>query len=352
MAAASTTPLAERLRVWFERERRPLPWRAPLPAGPVADALARDRGYTFLLIETMAQQTRIETVLLRLPEFLGRFPDVAALGSAPLSEVLASWAGLGYYRRARNLHAAARRVVANGGLWPRGEAGWRELPGVGAYTAAALALQVEGVALPAVDGNVRRVGARLLGEPNPRPARLRDELVNRFGLHGQVDPSGATVGEGLIELGALVCTPRRPRCPDCPLRVACAAHRAGASEQIPAAKVRPGPMAVELHAHLVLDGDGRCALEQRPASGWWPGTWGLPWRPDPPAATDGATLLGRFEHRLTHRRITAHVWLNARIALGEAVAWRSPQAARELPTIDRRALALAAHAAGSVTAVG
>jgi A/G-specific adenine glycosylase len=348
---SNPTP-ADPLLAWFLEHRRPLPWREPLPPGPIAEALHRDRAYTFLVIETMAQQTRLETVLQRLSPFLLRYPSVARMATSAEATVLGDWAGLGYYRRARNLHAAARLVTARHGIWPQGEAGWRTLPGVGPYTAAALAAQVEGLALPAIDGNVRRVGARLLGIPNPSERALREALAARFGLHGEPDAAGALRSEGLIELGALLCTPRQPRCHRCPLRQECVAANLGRAESFPAPRERPAARALQLHAHLVLDPQGQIALERRPDDGLWPGTWGLPWREaPPPAGTGRAELLGRFSHALTHRRIDAHVWRTSAPPHRATTVWRPRSEASKLPTIDQRALALLATAEGGALAV-
>jgi A/G-specific adenine glycosylase len=349
MAPTPAITPADHLLDWFLVHRRPLPWREPLPPGPVAETVRRDRGYAYLVIETMAQQTRLETVLQRLPPFLERYPSVSALANASEASVLGDWAGLGYYRRARHLHAAATLIHAHHGGWPRGEKGWRALPGVGPYTAAALAVQVEGLALPAIDGNVRRVGARLLGAADPSERHLRDALADRFGLHGQPDPAGALRSEGLIELGALLCTPRQPRCPDCPLRSDCVAAALGKTASLPAPRARQAPRTMQLHAHLLLDAEGRIALERRPNNGLWPATWGMPWRETPPA--DPVELLGRFTHTLTHRRIDAHVWRASVAPSDAATVWRPRRAASTLPTFDQRALALLAAAEERALAV-
>lgn len=328
---------AQRLSAWFHEQRRALPWRHGTAAGPVAETVARDRGYALLVIETMAQQTRLETVLQRLPDFFARFPTLITLAQSPVTAVLSSWAGLGYYRRARNLHAAAHTIAAQGGQWPQTEAGWRALPGVGSYTAAALAAQVNGLALPAIDGNVQRVGARLLGIAQPAPRALRQALVERFDLHGGIDLCGAQRSEALIELGALICTPRQPKCPACPLNGDCVTFAEGLSERIPAARTRSRMQDLQLHAHVYVDAHGRLALEQRPESGLWAGTWGLPWRATPPA---DAPLIGRFQHLLSHRRIEATVWRSPNPPCTPALAWRALSEAHDLPQIDARALAM------------
>ncbi len=380
------------LLAWFAAEARPLPWRAgrrtvgASAADPMADALARDRTYVLWLVETMSQQTRIETVAARLPDFLRRFPDVATLAAADLDAVLAAWAGLGYYRRARALHAAAREVVGpQGGVWPSSVEGWAALPGVGPYTAAAIVAQAFGRPAIAVDGNVRRVGARLLAEPRPSDRHLAAALEARFfgpeaagggdrgraeeapralgsvaeALHVPVSVAEAlrvpvsvaeaprahgSVAEALVELGATVCTPRAPRCPACPLADDCAAAATGAPTDFPAPRRRSAPTRIELHAWIVLRGhpgaEADLALERRPDEGLWGGLHGLPWRSEAPPAD--AARLGRFEHRLTHRRVAATVWAAAAPPTASTLRWTPLSAvpAVGLAEIDQRALRL------------
>jgi len=344
------------LLAWFAADARPLPWRrgrggAVADEGdPVGTALARDRAYALWLVETMSQQTRIETVAARLPAFLQRFPDVATLAAADLDEVLAAWAGLGYYRRARALHAAARVVVDElGGAWPATVDGWEALPGVGPYTAAAVVAQAIGVPGIALDGNVRRVGARLLAEPRPSDRQLVAALEARLLVGAEADGSAAGVAEALVELGATLCTPRAPRCSACPLLAACAGAATGAPTAFPAARPRRAARRTELHAWVVLRGRrgaaSELALERRPDDGLWGGLHGFPWRPEPPPT---GTRLGRFEHRLTHRRVEATVWSAAAPPPSAALRWLpvSAVAGVGLAEIDQRALRLWRAAVG------
>jgi A/G-specific adenine glycosylase len=333
------------LLAWFDREARPLPWRAGgLAPAPVAAALRRDRVYVVWIVETMSQQTRIETVVARLPAFLERFPDLASLAAADLDAVMAAWAGLGYYRRARALHAAAR-VVAHerGGVWPATAAGWRTLPGVGPYTAAAVAAQAFGAAEVALDANVRRLGARLLGAARPSDRRLATELAGRFLDGAHADPAAAGVAEALVELGARICTPRAPRCDACPLAATCAAAASGEPTRFPAPRRRAAPRPLVLHAWLCTRREGtgvEVALERRPDAGLWGGLHGPPWRDEPP--TDGVRI-GEFTHVLTHRRVRAVLWRTASPP-ADAVAQWAPLAGHDggigLAAIDRRALRL------------
>jgi len=323
---------------WYARSARALPWRRE----------PRD-AYLTWVVETMSQQTRIDTVVARLPGFLARFPSVERLAAADEGEVLAAWSGLGYYRRARALHAAARVVVDElGGRWPKDVEGWRRLPGVGPYTAAAVAAQALGLATIAVDGNVRRVGARLLGQREPTDAGVRAGLERLLlgpddrAAAPVAEPSRARVAEALVELGATVCTPRRPRCGDCPLASGCVAAATGDPTPFPAPRRRPRVEPLTLHAWWVArsgpDGGERLAFERRPPDGLWGGLHGPPWRREAPAA---GTRLAAFRHLLTHRRVEAVVWRAPALPPDAVVAWyrRDEALALGLARIDRRALA-------------
>ncbi len=208
----------EALRAWFRQNARDLPWRR-----------SRDP-YRVWVSEAMLQQTRVEAVRAYYERFVQRFPDVEALAAAELEEVLRYWQGLGYYRRARHLHAAARQVVRDrGGRWPQTVSEWLALPGVGPYMARAVASIAFGVPTGVVDGNVRRVLARLGAIERPVPRDLQawaDALVD------PADPG--TFNQAMMELGATVCTPVRPRCPTCPVRAFCRGFSTGRPEQFPA----------------------------------------------------------------------------------------------------------------------
>jgi A/G-specific adenine glycosylase len=207
---------AERLVEWFRGVARPLPWRTR-PRDP----------YRSLVAELMAQQTQLERVVPRFVEFIRRFPDLAALASAAEEEVVEAWSGLGYYRRARQLHRLALEVEASGGELPRTAAGLERLPGIGPYTAAAIASMVHGEPAPAVDGNIARVAARVLARADgARGANGRAAAL--AWVRGLLDgaPPGE-VNEALMELGATVCRPAAPVCPACPLAGSCRARAAG-----------------------------------------------------------------------------------------------------------------------------
>jgi len=227
-----------RLARWYRRRARTLPWRT-----------TRDP-YAIWLSEVMAQQTTLEVVAPRWTRFRRRFPTVEALARAPEREVLAEWSGLGYYARARNLHRAAKAVAA-AGAFPLTLEGWRALPGVGAYTAAAVASIAFGVAEPVVDGNVVRVLCRLHGlRLDPKaPATLAKLRALARPLVPARNPGGHN--QAVMELGALVCTPRAPRCGACPLRTLCRAAASGTPEAFPRAAVRAAPKTIHLVAAIV-----------------------------------------------------------------------------------------------------
>jgi A/G-specific adenine glycosylase len=260
-----------------------MPWRA-LP-GEAADPWA------VLVSEIMLQQTTVATVTPRFPAFLARFPSPSAMAAAPLDDVLHEWQGLGYYRRARGLHATAVAIVAgHGGLVPGNAAALEELPGIGAYTAAAVAAIAFGEAVVPIDGNVARVLARLLAHEqvlSPAKAELRQAAA------ALADRARAgDFAQALMELGALVCTPRRPRCDACPWAFACRARvagRAAALPVMPAKAARPTRYAV---AMLIEDDAGRLCLRRRPEKGLLAGLVELPTSPpqDRPFASEAALL--------------------------------------------------------------
>jgi len=211
---------AESLLHWYDRHRRHLPWRAE--PGHVPDP------YHVWLSEIMLQQTTVTAVIPYYERFTTRFPTVHALAAASLDDVLAAWAGLGYYARARNLHACARAVVAAGGF-PRDAAGLRALPGIGAYTATAIgAIAFDTPGVP-VDGNVERVVARLFAVTDPMPAAkpaLR-RLAEQLGTDPAATARPSDFAQALFDLGATVCTPAAPTCALCPWMRDCAARRQG-----------------------------------------------------------------------------------------------------------------------------
>jgi len=297
--------LARALHAWFVAARRDLPWRTT-PRDP----------YRSLVSEFMLQQTRVSSVIERFGVFVERFPDVRALAEADESSVLGLWSGLGYYRRARLLHACAGAIMErHGGEVPSRVEDLRALPGVGAYTAGAIASIVFGMPAPAVDGNAVRVILRLEGEDlDPASSSTRRRVTGR--VRGLLEASAepGAVSEGIMELGASVCTPARPSCGACPWSGACEAQRRGLTDRIPAPKKRTPRRDLFASSLLVRDGRGRVLAARRDAPGLWSGLWHPPTieRDDAHASPDelerafGATLLaeaGSFTHATTHRDI-------------------------------------------------
>jgi A/G-specific adenine glycosylase len=268
------TAIRKKLARWYGRHRRDLPWRR-----------TRDP-YAIWVSEIMLQQTRVVAVIPYYERFLTRFPAVEDLAKAPESDVLALWSGLGYYSRARNMQKAARQIVELGGL-PRDYASIRELAGVGDYTAAAVASIAFGLPHAVVDGNVRRVAMRLSNDADCDVAALAAQLLDRR------DP--ARSNQALMELGAVVCLPREPRCGECPVAMHCEAHRRGTQNELPPPRVKPEPVRKE-RTLLVIRRKGRILLAP---SSRVRGFWDLP---EPfPGIRLGARL-GTFRHSITTSR--------------------------------------------------
>jgi A/G-specific adenine glycosylase len=287
---------------FYAASARDLPWRR-----------TRDP-YAIWISEVMAQQTRVDTVVPYYERWLRRFPDVETLAAAPVDHVLKEWEGLGYYRRARHLHAAARVVrERHAGVLPSSAAELRALPGVGAYTAGAVASIAFGAVEPAIDGNVRRVLSRLLDEPEPAPARLRAVAA---ALVPRERPG--EFNQALMELGATVCTPRSPRCDDCPVRAFCGGRAAGTLADRPRRRPARTVPLFAIATLILRAADGRVLLQRRPPTGLLAGLWSFPGRelrPGEDAAAAAreiaseltgrahdAAHLGDIEHVFSHRR--------------------------------------------------
>ena len=256
---------ADNLLTWFDRHRRDLPWRRTLDP------------YAIWLSEVMLQQTRVEVVVSYYARFLDRFPTVQQLAAAPVEEVLALWSGLGYYRRARQLHAAAQRIAAGGGGFPRTLEGLRALPGIGDYTAAAVASMAFGVVTPVLDGNVERVLARwlALGEsPKTSPARRR-LLGAAETLLDSRRPGDSN--QALMELGATLCTPRSPKCLLCPISAGCLAAGQGNPEEYPQPRTKRAVEKRRLLVAVVENAHGVLLFRRPDDSELLAGTWELPW---------------------------------------------------------------------------
>ena len=259
LTAALRRNFRVRLLRWYDKNRRELPWRAN-----------RDP-YRVWISEIMLQQTRVTAVLDRYRDFLRRFPDVRALARAQSNSVLAAWSGLGYYRRARLMHAAARRIVGErGGRFPEDAAGWRELPGIGRYTAAAIASICYDEPCAVVDGNVERVLQRVL------PAQAGNRWEQAAELLSKRRPGD--FNQAFMELGALVCTPRAAKCTECPLRRICGTARAGVA---PSSSRGARRQRAYVACSLTV-AQGKVLLVQRAADETvMPGMWELPEVPLP-----------------------------------------------------------------------
>ncbi|MDK2012654.1 MULTISPECIES: A/G-specific adenine glycosylase [unclassified Deinococcus] len=339
--SADVPDLRAALLAWFDRQGRDLPWRQ----GPEGQ---RDP-YRAWVAEVLLQQTQVARGLGYYQRFLTAFPTVQALADAPLDDVLKAWEGCGYYARARNLHRAAQVVAQQG--FPEEYGGWLALPGVGPYTAAALSSFTLNEARAVNDGNVRRVLARLHAEPQPTPRWVQAQA------DALLDPArpGAW-NEAVMDLGATVCTPKRPQCGDCPLSPWCAARAGGQPAAYPAPKARPAVQ--EVHAVAVLIGTPhRAVLEQRQGT-LLGGLWGLPaqtFDPARPGAQAQALRdlcarlqaapgdpLGEVAHAMTHRRVIWQVY---------AAAGGPPPAdvrGAALSRLDHKALSLAQGRADSL----
>ncbi len=341
--------IARGVSTWFANEARDLPWRHAAPDG-------RRDPYRSLVSEFMLQQTQVSRVLDHFEPFLERFPSVGALAQADEQSVLAAWSGLGYYRRARALHNAARAIVDRfDGVVPQGLDDLLSLPGVGPYTAGAIASMVFKQREPIVDGNVARVVLRLEGRALPVASRKAVALAwerARDLVEAAHDP--AAFNEGLMELGATVCTPRAPKCGACPIAGACTARREGRQAEIPAPKVTRQRAVVFHTLLLVEDRAGRVLLTRRPPDGLWAGMWCPPSieRPDRHASPEEASAwagvpraepLAAFTHHTTHLEVNLKV-LGASLGGGPGPRWgrfieRDEAASLALSNAHRRALA-------------
>jgi A/G-specific adenine glycosylase len=255
---AAEAPRAADLLAWYDRHRRVLPWRAP--AGRRADP------YHVWLSEIMLQQTTVKAVGPYYAKFLARWPDITALAAAPLDDVLKAWAGLGYYARARNLHACARAVVErHGGKIPGTEAALRELPGIGPYTAAAIAAIAFDERASPVDGNIERVIARLYALQESLPA-VKPQIAQRARTLTPSRRSG-DFAQAMMDLGATICTPKNPACVLCPWNESCAAFGRGDAETFPRRTPKREGDLRQGAAFVIRRADDSILLRTRPPKG-------------------------------------------------------------------------------------
>jgi A/G-specific adenine glycosylase len=344
------TPDSAVLLAWYDRHRRNLPWRAPPGARPDP--------YRVWLSEIMLQQTTVATVGPYFDRFMARWPDLPALAAASLDEVLQLWQGLGYYARARNLHACARTVVdRHSGVFPNETEALRALPGIGGYTAAAIAAIAFGRQEAAIDGNVERVIARLYAvrEPlpvsKPRLAALAAALVPQ--------ERAGDFAQALMDLGATTCMPRRPRCVLCPWRTCCAAAASGLMEDFPARAERPERPLRHGVAFWLTRADGSVLLRRRAERGLLGGMIEIPstpWRAAPwtfaeavrsaPATVVWSPLPGTVRHGFTHFQLELAVMSGVGTTEG---LWSPVERLGDhaLPTLMKK---VARHAISALTA--
>lgn len=335
---------AQALLAWYDREGRDLPWRKK--------GGHRANPYHVWLSEVMLQQTTVASVKPYFAAFLARWPDVEALAGAPEKEILAAWAGLGYYARARNLIACARAVAAMGGVFPENEAGLRALPGIGDYTAAAIAAIAFGRVATVVDGNIERIVTRLFAISDPLPAaksKVKAALTPLVPLRRPGD-----FAQALMDLGSSLCTPRNPKCEACPLLAHCAAREAGTPTDFPVKAKRKAKPVRSGTVFVVRDGAGRTLLGTRPARGLLAGMSEVPnsgWdvvapKAQPPLGAPWQVLNAPVAHAFTHFELRLTVWRAT--LLGEPVAppglrWVAPEEIEQepLPTLFRKVIEVA-----------
>jgi A/G-specific adenine glycosylase len=331
---------------WYDAHRRVLPWRA--------EAGARMDPYRVWLSEVMLQQTTVPAVIPYFLKFTEKWPTVQALAAAPLEDVLREWAGLGYYARARNLHRCAQVVARErAGVFPSDPEELRTLPGIGAYTAGAIAAIAFDVPAAAMDGNVERVLARVFHVTEPLPAAktpLRALAKSLF--EGEARRPGDLV-QAVMDLGSGVCTPRAPKCLLCPLAAFCEALKAGDANSLPRRAAKSEKPMRQGYVYWIVGPEGRILTQTRPPKGLLGGMVGLPtsaWSGEDPGHADfidprSVIPEGKVLHTFTHFHLTLCVCradLHSQAAAGcEGAAWRTPtEAAQAMPSVFRKAVRL------------
>jgi A/G-specific adenine glycosylase len=307
------SPLAERILDWYQKNARSLPWRDhPDP-------------YAIWVSEIMLQQTRVETVIPYFERWMERFPTLEVLANASQQQVLSAWEGLGYYSRARNLHRAAQIVLhEHQGQVPADLEALRRLPGIGRYTAGAIASLAFGLDEPALDANIRRVLARVFNVS--LPARSPQGERQLWALAQEHLPPGRAgeYNQALMDLGSQICTPRAPRCLICPLAALCQARALGLQEQRPVLEARP-EVPHYLVTAAVIERQGQVLIAQRPPDGLLGGLWEFPGgkvepgedlptglkreiREELDAEIEVGETLGEYRHAYTHFKVTLHAF--------------------------------------------
>jgi A/G-specific adenine glycosylase len=331
---------------WYDQHARALPWRVP----PGGDGKGRRPDpYHVWLSEVMLQQTTVATVGPYFRAFVARWPTVRALAAADLDSVLHAWQGLGYYARARNLHRCAEAIVRDhGGRFPDGEAALSGLPGVGPYTAAAIAAIAFDRPAAVVDGNVERVVARLFAVATPLPAAK--PALRRLAATLLPDRRPGDFAQAMMDLGATACTPRRPRCPSCPWQGHCAARAAGIADELPHRAPKAKRPTRHGMAFWAVRPDGAILLRRRaergllggmmeiPSTDWRPRPWTLAEaRPAAPVPADWRILDGLVRHAFTHFQLELAV-LTGRAEAAAGGLWCPPDRLGDyaLPTVMKK----------------
>jgi A/G-specific adenine glycosylase len=341
---------ASRLLEWYDRHRRTLPWRAP--------AGQRTPPYLVWLSEIMLQQTTVATVGDYFVKFMTRWPTVEALAAAPLDDVLSAWAGLGYYARARNLHACARTVTEqHGGRFPETEAELLALPGIGRYTAAAIRAIAFDHPASAVDGNVERVISRLQAIETPLPDAKVEIGVRAAEL--VPEKRAGDYAQAMMDLGATVCVPRNPRCVICPLMAGCEARKRGIAAELPRRAPKADKPTRRGLAFVLTNREGAILLRKRPPKGLLGGMDEVPssaWREgklsiasalqEAPLPANWKVLDGGVRHTFTHfhleltvARAVATTSRLAKLVPGSDWVTIDQMEERALPTVMRKIIA-------------
>jgi A/G-specific adenine glycosylase len=343
------TPFSKNLLEWYEENARELPWRGhPDP-------------YAVWISEIMLQQTRVETVIPYFNRWLERFPDVSKLAQAPQKEVLNNWEGLGYYARARNLHRAAQVIVKEfGGKLPKETKTLEKLPGIGRYTAAAIASIAFGQDAAALDGNIRRVLSRIFNVELPARSTEGEQLLWQLAEENIPTGRAGDYNQAIMDLGALICTPKSPDCGRCPITNLCQARALGIQESIPVKK-RKTPVPHHTVTAAVIFRKGQVLIAQRPANGLLGGLWEFPGGKTEPKEDLTVCLkreiceelgvdievgdpFGVYQHAYTHFKITLHAFkcllLNGTPAALEhnEILWTDPRELDQYPMgkVDRQ----------------
>lgn len=337
------SPISTKLLRWYRIHSRILPWRGHL------------NPYAVWVSEIMLQQTRVEAAIPYFEEWMERFPSVQSLADASERDVLNLWEGLGYYSRARNLHKSARVIVDEyNGQLPRSIDLLRKLPGIGRYTAAAIASMAFGLDEPTLDGNIRRVFARLFNVEIPADSTEGEKLLWQLAADNLPKGKAGDFNQALMDLGATICLPRNPRCEDCPLTKDCQARALELHEARPVLKPKAEVPHV-VHSAAVINQRGRVLLAKRPSDGLLGGMWqfpngqvrGDPARGLPKALKTGHGLdvragkaLGVVNHAYTHFRVTVHVFRGELISMSkkEDLKWIKLSELEDYPMgkIDRQ----------------